>query len=183
VLSVTIPCATSSWHWFSEYTLNVFIVLYKKLEVKHCSTFLSHWLYILSMQDVAYCYSAPDRGAEYCGEHVCLCVCVCLSTTISSELHVWSSTNFFVHLRSLLLLSQCSDALRISGFIGDVILVHKLRLLDVATRLRLQDSHAALGLARRNTHHRQQTFGTTSCSQGLLGRSGHVKHSWRHACT
>ena len=62
-------------------------------------------------------------------------------------------------------------------FFDDVILVHKLRLLDVATRLRLQDSHAALGLARRNTHHRQQTFGTTSCSQGLLGRSGRVKHS------
>ena len=77
-----------------------------------------------------------------------------------------------MHVRGLLLFLQCSDALRISGFIDDVILVHKLRLLDVATRLRLQDSHAALGVARRNTHHRQQTFGTTSCSQGLLGAVG-----------
>jgi len=26
-----------------------------------------------------YCfYSAPDRGAEYCDERVCLCMCVCV---------------------------------------------------------------------------------------------------------
>ena len=35
-------------------------------------------------------YSAPDRGADYCDERVCLsvCVCVCLSAIISSELLV-----------------------------------------------------------------------------------------------
>jgi len=37
-------------------------------------------------------YSAPDVGAEYCAEHVCVFVCVCvyvcLSAIISSELHV-----------------------------------------------------------------------------------------------
>jgi len=31
--------------------------------------------------------------------------------------------------------------------------------------------YAALGLVHRNTCCRQQTLGTTSCSQGLLGRS------------
>ena len=46
-------------------------------------------------------YSAPNRGAEYCDERVCVCVCVrvrvracvcvCVSTIISSELHVRSS--------------------------------------------------------------------------------------------
>ena len=42
-------------------------------------------------------YSAPDRGAEYCAERVCVCVwvcvCVCLSAIISPELHVRSSPN------------------------------------------------------------------------------------------
>ena len=37
-------------------------------------------------------YSAPDTGAEYCDERVCLSVC--LSAIISSELHVRSSPNF-----------------------------------------------------------------------------------------
>jgi len=33
------------------------------------------------------CHSAPDRGAKYCDERVCVhvCVCVCLSAIISSE--------------------------------------------------------------------------------------------------
>jgi len=48
------------------------------------------------------CYSALDRGAEYCDEHVCLSVCVCmyvcLSTIISSELQVPSSPNFLCML-------------------------------------------------------------------------------------
>ena len=42
--------------------------------------------------------SAPDRGAEYCDEHVCLCVCVCLSVRI----HILGTTCpifiFFVHV-------------------------------------------------------------------------------------
>ena len=38
-------------------------------------------------------YSAPIRGAEYCDERVCLSACVCLSASISSELHVRSSSN------------------------------------------------------------------------------------------
>ena len=33
-------------------------------------------------------YSAPNRGAEYCDECVCVSVCVCVSTITSSELHV-----------------------------------------------------------------------------------------------
>ena len=34
----------------------------------------------------------------------------------------------------------------------DVIFAHKLRLVDVAARLRQRGSHAGLGLARRNIH-------------------------------
>jgi len=37
-------------------------------------------------------YSAPDTGAEYCDERVCLSVC--LSAVISSELHARSSSIF-----------------------------------------------------------------------------------------
>ena len=46
---------------------------------------------------------------------------------------------FFVHVtygRGSVLLWQHSGMLRISGFVDDVIFAHKLRLLNVATRLR-----------------------------------------------
>jgi len=62
----------------------------------------------------------------------------------------------------LVLLWRHDDMLHISSFIDDVVFAHKLRLLDVATRLRQWGSHAALGLARRNTHCRYWTLGTSS---------------------
>ena len=40
-------------------------------------------------------YSAPDRGAEYCDERVCLCVCVCPRTyfrNYTSDLHQFLCT-------------------------------------------------------------------------------------------
>ena len=114
---------------------------------------------------------------------VCVCVCVCLSV-ISSELHVRSSP-IFAHVtygRASVLLWRLSGTLRISGLVDDVIFTHKLRLLDVAARLRQRGSHAALSLARRNTRCRQRTLGTTSCTQGLLGRSGRVEYLWHHVC-
>ena len=70
---------------------------------------------------------------------VCLCVCLCvfvyfrLSTIISSELHVRSSPIFYVNYgRGLVLLWWCSDALCTSGFIDDIIIADKPRLVDVA---------------------------------------------------
>jgi len=42
---------------------------------------------------------------------------------------------------------------------------------------------SCLGLARRNTCCRQPTLGTTSWSQGPLGRSWHVEYLWHHVCT
>jgi len=41
-------------------------------------------------------YSAPDRGAKYCDERVCLSVC--LSAIVSSGLHVQSSSDFLCML-------------------------------------------------------------------------------------
>ena len=38
-------------------------------------------------------YTAHDKGAEYCDDRVCLCVC--LPASISAELHVRSSPNFY----------------------------------------------------------------------------------------
>jgi len=61
---------------------------------------------------------------------VCVCVSVCLSAIISSELHVRSSLNFFMHVtygRGLVLLWRRSDTLRISGFVDDVVCAYKLR--------------------------------------------------------
>jgi len=40
---------------------------------------------------IVYCYSAPDRGAEYCDERVCLCVLVCPRSYLrnyTSDLHL-----------------------------------------------------------------------------------------------
>ena len=52
------------------------------------------------------CYSASDRGAEYCDERVCVSVCVRLSTTMCSALHVRSLPAFVdVKLWHLLLMS------------------------------------------------------------------------------
>ena len=120
-----------------------------------------------------------ERGAEYCSERVCISVCF-----FSHHDHIFRTTrpifaNFFVRVtygRGSALFWRRSDTLRISVFIDDVIFAHKLRLLNVGARLRQRGSHAGLSLARRNTHCRQRTLGTTSCSQGLLGRSGRVEY-------
>jgi len=103
---------------------------------------------------------------------------VCLPASIPPELRVRSSPIFMLatYGRGSVLLWRCSDMLCISGFMADVILARKLRLLDDAAWLRHRGSHAALGLARRNTRCRQWTLGTTSCIRGLLGRSARVEY-------
>ena len=79
---------------------------------------------------------------------VCVCECVCLSAIISSELHVRSSPNFFIHVtygRGSVLLWQRSDTLCTCGFMDDSVFAHKPRLLNAAKLKR--SAHAALGLA------------------------------------
>jgi len=77
----------------------------------------------------------------------CLSVCVCLSAIMSSKLHVRSS-NFLRMLPMAVARSSFGDVgiLCTSGFMDDVILAHKARLLDVAAQLK-RSAHAALGLA------------------------------------
>jgi len=91
---------------------------------------------------LAFRYSAPDRERGVL-RWACLSVCVCLSAIISSELH--SDLHHFFLLvsdgRGSVLLWRRSDTLLISGFMDDVIFAHKLRLLDVAARLRQWGSH------------------------------------------
>ena len=113
----------------------------------------------------------PDRGAEYCDECVCLCECLSLRDQIFRITRPVFANFCACYLwpYSSIVLWRRSDTLRISGSMDDVIFAHKLRLLEVAARLRQWGSHAALGLARKNTRRRQRTIGTTSCSQGLLG--------------
>jgi len=94
--------------------------------------------------------SAPDRGAEYRDERVCLRVCVCLSVRD----HIFESarpifTKCFVHVtrgRGSVLIGRRFDTLRTSGFMDDVMFAHKPRLLGVAAQLE-RGAHAALGLA------------------------------------
>ena len=87
-----------------------------------------------------YCfYSAPDSGAEYCDERVCLCMCVCLWNYIS-DAHQTS-----VHVtygRGSVLQWRHSDMLCPSSFMDDVMFAHKPRMLHVATQLK-RSAHAA----------------------------------------
>jgi len=77
---------------------------------------------------------------------VCVSVClyVCVSVRLSVRDHIFGTTcpiftNFFAHVTygsGSVLLCRRSDMLRISGFVDDVVFAHKLRLFDVAARLK-----------------------------------------------
>jgi len=84
-------------------------------------------------------YFAPDKGAEYCDELVCLSVCVFVCPrsylrNCTPDLH-----QFFVHVTygrgSVLLWWRDDVRLCTSGFMDDVIFAYKPRLLDVAAQL------------------------------------------------
>jgi len=84
-------------------------------------------------------YSAPGRQAEYCDERVCLsvCVCLCLSTIISSELHIQSSSKFLCLLPMAVARSSAAGVVIryvLPVFRYDVIFALKPRLLDVAAQ-------------------------------------------------
>ena len=113
---------------------------------------------------------------------VCLSVCVCVFVCPRLYLQNYTSDLHQIFVRvayghGSVLIWRRNDMLRISGFVDDVICEHKLRLRR-RRKAEAVSSHsqAALGLARRNTRCRQRTLGTTSCSRGLLGRSGHLEY-------
>jgi len=86
-------------------------------------------------------YSAPDRGAVYCDE--CVCLCVCVFAIIYSELHVRSSPNFLMNVtygRGSVLLWRRNDTLCTSGFTLDVMFAHKTGFLDVAVQLKRRNT-------------------------------------------
>jgi len=95
-------------------------------------------------------YSAPDRGAEYCNERVCLAVCVFVCRRSYLLNYIRSTfTKVFVHVmygRGLVLGWRRNDVLCTSGFVDDIIFAHKPWLLNVVTQLK-RSAHAALGLA------------------------------------
>jgi len=79
---------------------------------------------------------------------VSVCVYDCLSTIVYSELPVRSSPFFLLvtHGHGSVVLWRLSGMLCISGFMDDVILAHKPRLVDVAAQLK-RSAHATSGLA------------------------------------
>jgi len=94
------------------------------------------------------CCSAPDRGAEYCDERVCvsLFVCVCLSTIISSELQV-RSLPIFVHMA----VAWSSSGGLVIRYVLSVLWMTSYLLKNqgcstLAAQLK-RSAHAALGLA------------------------------------
>ena len=78
---------------------------------------------------------------------VCVCVCVCPRSYLrnyTSDLH-----HIFVRVtyrRGSVLRWRRGDMLRTSGFMDDVILAQKPRLLDVAAQLK-RSAQAALGVS------------------------------------
>jgi len=72
----------------------------------------------------------PIGSVQYCDEHVCLSVCVFGCLSIHDHISGTIRPIFTV------LLWRRSDMLHTSGFMDDVIFAHKLRLLDVAAKLR-----------------------------------------------
>jgi len=90
-------------------------------------------------------FSAPDRGAKYCDE----CVCLSVSDHIFRNTYP-ICTSFFCECYQLLLARPTSGGVVIryvlSVFIDDVICAQKPRLLDVVDQLK-HSAQAALGLA------------------------------------
>jgi len=70
---------------------------------------------------------------------VCVCVCLFVCDHIFGTAHP-IYTKFFVHVtygHGSVSVCWRSDTLRISGFLDAVMFAHKLRLLDVPSRLNL----------------------------------------------
>ena len=129
-------------------------------------------------------YSAPDRGIGERSIVTSVSVCVFVSAIISSEPHVRPSPIFcaWMYGSASVLLWGCSDVLHMSGYITmpHLHISWGCSTANIAARLRQWGSHADLGLGCRNTHCRQWMRGTASCSQGLLGRSGHAAYLRYH---
>ena len=67
------------------------------------------------------CFSAPDRGADYCDERVCLPVCLSVRDPVFGTTRP-IFTRFFVHVtcgRGSVLLWRRSDMSCTSGFMDD----------------------------------------------------------------
>ena len=104
----------------------------------------------------------------------CLSVCLCVYVFVCPRSYLQYYTSdlrqFFLHItygRGSVLLWRRSDTLCISGFVDDVMFAHILVSWGCSTSLPGW----------------QRTIGTTSCSHGLLGRSGCVEYLWHHVCT
>ena len=111
------------------------------LPVDHCKPWCVHGVHIV----------IPPPIRE---QSIVMSVSVCLSVCLSVHDHIFGTTRpiltkIFVHVtygRGSVLSRRRSDILCTSGFIDDVMLAHKPRLLSVATQLK-RSAHAALGLA------------------------------------
>jgi len=94
---------------------------------------------------------------------VCLCVCVLSVPSISLELHVRSSHQFFVHITyrrgSVLLWRRC-DTLCTSGFMDDVIFAH-----NVLQRCRLEQSASLVVLPAYTRPRPRQQLGLRAVAE------------------
>ena len=87
-------------------------------------------------------YSAPDSGAEYCYERVCVFVCPrSYLRNYKSDLH-----QFLCMLPMAVARPPLAACCELPVLLDDVIFAHKTRLLDVAAQLK-RSAHEALDLA------------------------------------
>jgi len=109
----------------------------------------------------SHCYSASDRGTEYC---VCLCVCLSLSLCV----YLYVCEHIFGNTLPIIDDFLCMLPKAVARSSSDVILAHKPRQLNVAAQLMEAQPTCSLGLGYKRhigipvagqwTH----THGTTS---------------------
>ena len=94
-------------------------------------------------------YSAPDRGAEYCEERVCLCVCVCVRACVRACVCVCLSVrhHIFGTVRSLpnfLCLLRMALARSSSGSAGSAVICCVLPVLWIMSYLLISQDCSTL---------------------------------------
>jgi len=128
------------------------------------------WMFLLVPD-----YPVPDKRLLKAVVCVCVCACVrvCVRACVRACVCVCIGDHIFEITCPILTKFLYMSYLHISWGCSTV---------DVAARLKLWGSHAALSLVRRNTRCRQRTLWTTFCSQILVGRCGRAEYLWHHVC-
>ena len=82
-------------------------------------------------------YSAPDRGAEFCDERVCVCVCVCVSVCV----YLFVRDHIFGTTRPIFIMLPVAVAARF--FSGDLVVRYVLSVLWMTSYLLISQGYSS----------------------------------------